>query len=207
MAHLTWSMVFPYVLALLAAGAVSGVIAGLLGVGGGIVLMPVLEWALSLSGVSADLSIKIAVATSLATIAPTAISASRAHRRRDTIDNAVIRAWVVPIVLGAFAGVLLTTRLHADVLRWVFVLVATLVALKMVLPLDNWVLSHSLPSGWRASWLPFSIGSISILMGIGGGSLSVTTMTLCNYPVQRAVGTARYLVYGLHCLSQWGFWW
>jgi uncharacterized membrane protein YfcA len=186
-------MALPYVFALLAAGTVSGVIAGLLGVGGGIVLVPVLEWALSLSGVSADLSIKIAVATSLATIIPTAVSSSRAHRRRDAIDDAVIHAWAMPVVIGAIVGVLLATHLHAEVLRWVFAMVATLVALKMLLPLDGWMLRKALPLGWRAAWLPFSIGGVSTLMGIGGGSLSVPTMTLCGYSVQRAVGTASLL--------------
>jgi uncharacterized membrane protein YfcA len=182
--------VVTYVVTALVAGAVSGVIAGLLGVGGGIVLVPVLEWALSLSGVSADLSIKIAVATSLATIIPTAISSSRAHRRRDAIDHAVVRAWAMPIVIGAVAGSLLATLLNGAVLRLVFASVALLVALKMLLPLDHVTLRRDLPLGWRAAWLPVLIGGISTLMGIGGGSLSVPTMTLCNQPMHRAVGTA-----------------
>ena len=190
MAQITTSMALLFVLSLLAAGAVSGVIAGLLGVGGGIVLVPVLEWVLTLCGTDSSLSIKIAVATSLATIIPTAIASSRAHRRRDAIDDAVIHAWAVPVVIGAFSGVVLATRLDAGVLRMIFAVVATLVALKMFLPVEGAVLRDTLPHGWRAHWLPFLIGLISTLMGIGGGSLSVPALTLCNYSIQRAVGTA-----------------
>lgn len=187
-----WTLggVIPYVLAMLAAGAISGVIAGMLGVGGGIVLVPVLEWALTVAGVSAELSIKIAVATSLATIIPTAISSSKAHAQRDAIDRQVVRAWAVPIVIGAIIGTLLATRLNGAALRLVFATVAAVVALKMLLPLDHVALRRDLPLGWRAAWLPFLIGSISTLMGIGGGSLSVPAMTLCNQPMHRAVGTA-----------------
>lgn len=193
MTHWEWISVLPLVAAMFAAGSVSGIIAGMLGVGGGIVLVPVLEWALAIAGVSSELSIKIAVATSLATIVPTGIASSRAHARRDAIDYPVVRAWAVPIVIGAIVGTLLAARLNGTVLRVVFATVAGLVAVKMLLPLDHVTLRRDLPLGWRAAWLPFLIGSISTLMGIGGGSLSVPAMTLCNQPMHRAVGTASLL--------------
>ncbi len=180
----------PYVLAMLVAGGISGIIAGLLGVGGGIVLVPVLEWALSAAGVSGDFSIRIAVATSLATIIPTAMASSRAHARRDAIDRQVIRAWAVPIVMGALIGSFLATQLNGAALRLIFASVALLVAVKMLLPLDHVTIRRDLPLGWRAGWLPLLIGGLSTLMGIGGGSLSVPAMTLCNQPMHRAVGTA-----------------
>jgi uncharacterized membrane protein YfcA len=178
---------------MIAAGTLSGVIAGLLGVGGGIILVPVLEWALSVLGVPSELSIKIAVATSLATIIPTGIASSRAHARRDAVDFQVVRAWAAPLVIGAIVGTVLAAHLNGAVLRLVFATVASLVALKMLLPLDHVIVRRDVPVGWRAAWLPFSIGSISTLMGIGGGSLSVPAMTLCNQPVHRAVGTSSLL--------------
>ncbi len=193
MTHVSVSMMLVFVLILLTSGALSGVVAGLLGVGGGIVLVPVLDWVFGLSGVPHDLSIKSAVATSLATIIPTAIASSRAHRRRDAIDDGVIRAWMVPLIGGALFGVVMATHLDAGILRGVFALVASLVALKLFLPLEGRVLRNELPLGWRFTWVPFCIGGISTLMGIGGGSLSVPTMTLCNYTIQRAVGTASLL--------------
>jgi hypothetical protein len=193
MAQLSASMTMVFIATLLAAGAVSGVIAGLLGVGGGIVLVPALDWVLSVYGVPHELSMKIAVATSLATIIPTAIASSRAHRLHDAIDDRVIRAWIVPLMAGAFTGVAIATQLHADTLRIVFAVVATLVALKMFLPLEGKVLRDTLPLNWATAWIPFAIGAISTLMGIGGGSLSVPVMTLCSYSIQRAVGTASLL--------------
>lgn len=186
----TLLLVLPYLLAMLCAGLLSGVIAGMLGVGGGIVLVPVLEWALSLAGISGDLSIRIAVATSLATIIPTAIASSRAHARRDAIDREVIRAWSVPIVAGACLGAWLATQLDGTLLRAVFSVMALVVAVKLLLPLDHVVLRQSLPVGGLAKVIPLLIGCVSTLMGIGGGSLSVPVMTLCNQSMHRAVGTA-----------------
>ena len=193
MSAMTWIDALPFIAAMIAAGALSGVIAGLLGVGGGIILVPVLEWALSVAGVPSEFSIKIAVATSLATIIPTNIASSKAHARRDAVDYQVVRAWALPLVIGAVAGTLLAARLNGSVLRLVFASVAMLVALKMLLPLDHMILRRDVPTSWRAAWLPFLIGSISTLMGIGGGSLSVPTMTLCNQPMHRAVGTSSLL--------------
>lgn len=211
MTHWTWvdgvSSGLPYALAMLAAGGLSGVIAGMLGVGGGIVLVPVLEWVLSLMKVPADLSIKIAVATSLATIIPTAIASSRAHARRAAVDRQVVRAWAAPIVLGALAAALLAARLNGAVLRLVFAGVAVLVALKMLLPLDQVTLRRDLPLGWRGAWLPFLIGGVSTLMGIGGGSLSVPVMTLCGQPMHRAVGTASLLGLWIAAPATLGFLW
>jgi len=187
------TQLLPYFAAMLVAGAISGVIAGLLGVGGGIVTVPVLEWALAVAGVSADLSIKIAVATSMATIIPTSLSSSRAHARRDAIDTELIRAWAVPVVLGAIAGTIVAAHLNGVALRVIFAVLAMLVALKMLLPLHHWTVRQSVPRGWRSAWLSFSIGGTSTLMGIGGGSISVPVMTLCNQPMHRAVGTASLL--------------
>ena len=186
-------MLSVFVLALAGAGALSGIMAGLLGVGGGIVLVPILDWVFGFLGVTHELSMKMAVATSLATIIPTSLASSRAHRRRDAIDENVIRAWRIPVVVGAVVGVLLVTRLNAVFMRAVFAFVATFVALKMSLPLEGKHLRDSLPLNWFAAWIPFSIGCASTLMGIGGGSFSVPVMSLCGYPIQRAVGTASYV--------------
>jgi uncharacterized membrane protein YfcA len=90
-------------------------------------------------------------------------------------------------------GTLLAAQLNGSVLRLVFATVASLVALKMLLALDHVTLRGDVPLSWRTAWLPFLIGSVSTLMGIGGGSLSVPTMTLCNQPMHRAVGTSSLL--------------
>jgi len=181
------------VLALAAAGAAGGLMAGLLGVGGGIVIVPALDFALGLVGVDHAVALHIAVGTSMATIVPTAISSSRSHAKRDAVDFAIVKRWTVPIVVGALAGALIASHLDARVLAAVFGVVALLAGLKMLLPLDNVVLRPSLPTGILGSALPALIGAISAMMGIGGGTMSVPTMTLCGEPVHKAVGTAALL--------------
>ena len=108
------------VLAVLASGLVGGFVAGLLGVGGGIVIVPVLDAALNLAGVSPDASLHVAVATSMATIIPTSISSSRSHAQRGSVDTDIVKRWSVPIVLGALAGALAASRVDARVLAAVF---------------------------------------------------------------------------------------
>jgi uncharacterized membrane protein YfcA len=189
-ATLSW---LPMLAALLAAGAAGGLLAGLLGVGGGIVIVPVLDLALVTAGVDPAVAMHVAVATSMATIVPTSISSSRSHANRGSIDFAVVRRWSLPIVIGALAGSFLASSVDARVLAGVFGTVATLAALKMVLPLDHVVLSPSIPGGVPGAAIPGSIGAISAMMGIGGGTLSVPSMTLCGEPVHKAVGTAALL--------------
>lgn len=183
----------PMLAALAGAGAVGGLLAGLLGVGGGIVIVPALDLALTTAGVDPAVALHVAVATSMATIVPTSISSSRSHARRDSIDGRVIRVWSLPIVAGALLGALFAATVDARVLSAVFGVVALLAALKMLLPLDGVVLRPSLPGGPVGAVIPASIGGISAMMGIGGGTLTVPAMTLCGVPVHRAVGTAALL--------------
>jgi len=175
---------------MLVTGAVGGVIAGMLGVGGGIVIVPVLDLVLATLGVDADVRMHVTVATSLATIIPTAISSSRAHEAKSAVDHAQLRRWGIAIFLGAIAGVVLASRVSGDVLSAVFGVVALLVAIKMLLPLEGRHIADAIPGGAAGQLIPFAIGGVSSMMGIGGGTLSVPVMTLFNVPIHRAVGTA-----------------
>jgi uncharacterized membrane protein YfcA len=183
----------PVITALIAAAVAGGLIAGLLGVGGGLILVPALDFALQAAAVSPAVALHVAVATSMATIVPTAISSSRSHARRGAVDAAIVRRWSVPIVIGALAGSLLAARLEPAVLATVFGVVAFAAALKMLLPLDHVVLRQDLPGGAGGALIPAAIGAVSSMMGIGGGTLSVPTMTLLGEPVHKAVGTAALL--------------
>lgn len=175
---------------MLATGLVGGTIAGLLGVGGGIVIVPVLEIALGWLGVDASVRMHLAVATSLATIVPTSISSARAHHSRGAVDLELARRWALPLLIGAFAGSLLASAVDTRVLTAVFGGVALLVALKMFLPLEGRHLSDAVPRHWSAAAIPSAIGVVSAMMGIGGGTLSVPVLTLLNEQIHRAVGTA-----------------
>jgi uncharacterized membrane protein YfcA len=177
---------------LVVTGLVAGLIAGLLGVGGGIVLVPVLEYSLRFAGFPKEWCMHVAVATSLATIIPTAIASSRAHNLRGGIDWGIVKAWAPGMIFGGLAGSLLAAQASDAALTAVFGFVAALVAAKMFLPLDHLRLAQQTPRGLPGNLLAASIGGISSMMGIGGGTLSVPAMTLTGGPIHSAVGTAAF---------------
>lgn len=180
----------PLILMMLATGVVGGVLAGLLGVGGGIVIVPVMEFALSMLGIDPAIRMHISVATSLAIIIPTSISSSRAHHSRDAVDFKLVKSWGLLILLGAIFGAWIAAQVDGNILAGVFATIALLVALKMILPLEEKVISKTVPTGILCAPLPFSIGTISTMMGIGGGTLSVPILTLLSKPIHLAVGTS-----------------
>ena len=176
--------------AMLATGAVGGVLAGLFGIGGGIVIVPALDLALEFFDTDDAIRMHVAVATSLATIVPTSISSARAHHRRGAVDLDIVRRWALPVLLGALTGAWLASRVHSNVLSAVFAVVALLIGVKLLLPLEGRTLADSVPHGAAITTVPFAIGGVSTMMGIGGGTLSVAALTLLNQPIHRAVGTA-----------------
>ncbi len=180
----------PLAIAMLLTGAVGGVLAGLLGVGGGIVIVPVLDTTLGIYGVDPAVRMHVAVATSLATIIPTSVSSTRAHHARGAVDRELARLWAPWIFAGSVIGTLLAAGADGAVLSTVFGVVALLVALKMILPLENLQLSRDIPRGLATPIAPLGIGGLSSMMGIGGGTLSVPVLTLMSQPIHRAVGTA-----------------
>ncbi|WP_424930495.1 sulfite exporter TauE/SafE family protein [Amaricoccus tamworthensis] len=185
----------PGFLALLAAGlvltgAIAGVLAGLLGVGGGIVIVPVLFWLFDYLNVPDVVAMHVAVGTSLATIIPTSISSARSHEKKGNIDRKVLMTWAPWIFAGALVGGILSKFLSSAYLTGIFGVIALLVSINMVLP-KAIVIAKELPSNPAGrSALPSFIGLFSSLMGIGGGTLSVPTLTAFSYPVHKAVGTA-----------------
>ena len=176
--------------AMLLTGGIGGVLAGLLGIGGGIVIVPVMEAALAFLGVDPAIRMHIAVATSLATIIPTSISSARAHHRRQAVDTELAKRWAVFILVGALAGSVFATQVHSRVLSAVFAVTALVIAIKLILPLDGRTIAREVPRGLSIHLVPTGIGAVSSMMGIGGGTLSVVTLTLFNLPIHRAVGTA-----------------
>ena len=177
-------------LLMLATGAVAGVLAGLFGIGGGIVIVPVLEAALGFVGVDAAIRMHVAVGTSLATIIPTSISSARAHYQRESVDVDIVRRWAVFVLIGALLGAWIASQVHSRVLALVFATLALLVAIKMAFLPDSRNLTDSVPRGPLVPAIPTAIGCFSSMMGIGGGTFSVMTLTLFNEPIHRAVGTA-----------------
>jgi uncharacterized membrane protein YfcA len=175
---------------LLLAGAVAGVLAGLLGVGGGIVIVPALFYIFGYLDVDTSVRMHLAVGTSLATIIPTSVRSMRAHQARGSFDGQLFRAWMPALVAGVVVGSGLAGLANTFVLTVLFAVVALLVSLHMAFGRPEWRLA-SQPPRPPASWLLAGcIGSISAMMGIGGGTLSVPSMSLFGVPIHRAVGTS-----------------
>lgn len=182
-------------LALLAAvlavsGAGVGLLAGLFGVGGGAIVVPVLYEVFGSLGLSPELAMPLSVGTSLAVIVPTSIRSFTTHRAKGAADTALLKAWAIPIVGGVLAGSWIAHFAPAAVFKAVFVFVAYVNAVKLTFVSDRWHLADDVPGEpWRGI-IGFVIGILSALMGIGGGNLCNFVMTLCKRPIHQAIGTA-----------------
>ncbi len=179
--------------AMLATGCVAGVLAGLFGIGGGIVIVPVLELTLGFLGVDAAIRMHIAVATSLATIIPTSLASARAHNKRGAVDFSIVKRWAIFVLAGGLFGAWIAAEVHSRVLAFLFASIALLVAAKMLLLPESRNLTDDVPRGPLVPIIPAAIGCLSSMMGVGGGTFSVMTLTMFNQPIHRAVGTAALL--------------
>lgn len=181
---------FSTVLALIATGIFAGILAGLLGVGGGIVIVPVLFFLFQGFGVSPESAMVIATATSLATIVPTSISSIRSHSQKGNVDFDLLKRWAVFILIGVLMGSWLVTRVDGSLLTVLFGVIAVLAALNMLFRTGKSALYQKLPGRVGQGIMGASVGFFSSMVGIGGGTISVPLLTLYNYPAHKAVGTA-----------------
>ncbi|HKA13573.1 MAG TPA: sulfite exporter TauE/SafE family protein [Myxococcota bacterium] len=175
---------------LLGAGTAAGVLSGLLGVGGGIVVVPVLYHGFSQLGIDPEVRTHVAVATSLATVAVTALRSARIHHERGAVDTEILSAWLPAVVAGSVLGTALTAALGGRALTGVFGVVALLVALHMAFGRESWRIADAPPRGPARLPLAGAVGFVSVMMGLGGGTVGVPTLTLLGVPMHRAVGTA-----------------
>ena len=187
-----FSELLPLIAVLAASGLLAGFVAGMLGVGGGIVTVPVLEFSLRFAGVPDRWSMHVAVATSLAAIIPTSIMSARTHHSRGAVDWDLAKRWGAWMIAGALCGSTIAARAPQAMLAGVFGTVALLIAAKMLLPLDDLRIAREVPKRAGGMSLAGIIGAVSATMGIGGGTLTVPTLNLCGYPIHRAVGTASF---------------
>ncbi|WP_374651205.1 sulfite exporter TauE/SafE family protein [Dongia sp.] len=172
------------------AGCGSGFLAGLLGVGGGIVVVPALFHVLAAFDVPLDLRMHIAVGTSLGSIVPTSIISLRAHNKRGAVDWNLLRQWAPWVALGVIFGSIVASDVRGATLTLIFAIMSLLVASYLAIGRADFHITDKLPGTPMRQAVCLFIGGVSAMMGIGGGSLSVPAMTLCSYPIRRAVGTA-----------------
>ncbi len=170
-------------------GAVAGLLAGLLGVGGGLIIVPLLVWAFTAQGLPASEIQRLALGTSLASIVFTSVASFRAHHRRGAVRWPVVQRMAAGILIGTFAGAWVATRLSGRVLTLFFAIFLIVVAVQMLLDLRPKA-ARQLP-GWSGLLgAGAGIGLVSSLVGIGGGTLSVPFLTWCNLPLRTSIGTS-----------------
>ncbi len=175
--------------ALLIAGALTGILAGVFGVGGGAIIVPVLYELFRIMDVPEATRTPLAVGTSLAIIIPTSIRSWRAHQARGATDSDVLKSWAIPVVIGVLVGSALARYAPPAVFKLVFVMVAGLSAARL-LGGFQWRIGSEMPKGPILNLYGLVIGVLSALMGIGGGQLSTMVMTLYGRPIHQAVATS-----------------
>lgn len=177
-------------LMMVGAGLVAGVISGLLGVGGGVILVPTFYYAYHALGYEPDQLMQICVATSTGTIIFTSLRSVRSHAKRGAVSRDLIQGWGPFIVLGSVLGVLAATNLRSRELQMVFGVIGVCLGLYMLLGKRHWRISDRLPGRALGGVYGSIIGFLSALMGIGGGSFTVPLLTAYNVPPHHAVGTS-----------------
>lgn len=177
------------IVGLLIAGVTAGIAAGLFGIGGGVVIVPVLHFLLTLLGYEST-AMHVAVSTSLATIIVTSLRSVHAHHQAGAVDWSVLRWWSPWIVLGAILGMLVAEEMSARGLTLFFGGMALLLAAQFVFGRPSWRVATALPEGWKRGIVGTLLGIFSAMMGIGGGVFGVTLMTLCGRSIHTSVATA-----------------
>jgi uncharacterized membrane protein YfcA len=175
---------------ILVGGVVTGVLAGLFGIGGGAIIVPVLYEVFRIVGVPEDVRMQLCIGTSLAIIVPTTINAYRAHLKKGAVIAGIVRQWAVPAVIGVVLGAIIATFAPAAVFKIAFVIIVSFIAIKLLFGRDSWRIAEDLPTGLLMRFYGFFIGLASSLMGVSGGSISNTILTLYGKPIHGAVATS-----------------
>jgi uncharacterized membrane protein YfcA len=176
--------------AIVIAGVITGVLAGLFGIGGGAIIVPVLYEVFRLLGVPDEVRMQLCIGTSIAIIVPTTIRSYLAHREKGLVIPGVIRVWAVPAVLGVVCGAAIAAFAPAAVFKIAFIAIATFIASKFLFAGDRWNLASELPGTTTMTAYGFGIGLASSLMGVSGGSVSNIVLTLYGKPIHNAVATS-----------------
>jgi len=181
------------VLLLVAVGALSGFLAGLFGIGGGAILVPVFYECFRLAGVPLEVRMPLCIGTSLAIIIPTSISSFRAHYLRGAVDMEILKAWWLPVVTGVIAGSVTARYAPERLFKIVFVMVAWSAATRLLLARDTWKFGEDFPKGPLMRLYGLVVGLLSTLMGVGGGLFLNLLMTFYGRPIHQAVATSSAL--------------
>lgn len=180
-------------LMLVGVGAISGFFAGVFGIGGGAILVPVFYECFRLAGVPLEVRMPLCIGTSLAIIIPTSLSSFRAHHARGAVDMKILKSWLIPIVVGVIAGGITARYAPERLFKIVFVCVAWTAATRLVFGRASWKLGDEFPAGPLMKIYGFIVGLLSTLMGVGGGLFLNLLMTFYGRPIHQAVATSSAL--------------
>jgi uncharacterized protein len=178
---------------LVAVGVLAGFLAGVFGIGGGAILVPVFYECFRLADVPVEVRMPLCIGTSLAVIIPTSIRSFRAHYLRGAVDMGIVRTWWPVIVLGVMAGSVIARYAPERLFKFVFVGVAWSAAFRLLLARDRWRFGDDVPTGLLMKVYGFLVGLLSTLMGIGGGLFSNLLMTFYGRSIHQAVATSSAL--------------
>ena len=189
---------------MIAAGALAGISAGLLGIGGGIIIVPVLAMVFESQQVNIHVLMHVAIGTSLATIVVTSLSSVRAHHKRQAIDWSVVHVMAIGVFVGGLTGAILANFIQGKDLRLIFSFFLCLVAIQMYI--GNNIKAHrKLPAKTGMLTAAGVIGMVSSLMGVGGGSMSVPFLTWCNVSIRKAVAISSAIGFPIAVSGTIGF--
>jgi uncharacterized protein len=173
--------------AILISGAVTGILAGLFGIGGGALIVPALYEVFRILGVPEEVRMQLCIGTSLAIIVPTTIRSYLAHRERGEGIREVVRLWAVPAVVGVAVGALLAAFAPGFVFKVAFVVIVGFIAIKLLFGRESWRLADDLPGRATMRFYGFLVGLASSLLGVSGGSVSNTILMLYGRPIHNTV--------------------
>ena len=175
---------------LLGGGLIMGLLAGMLGIGGGGIMVPLLYEVFSAIGVDEAVLMHLCVGTSLAVIMPTSLRSFHSHKAKGAVDMEIIRSMVLPVVAGVVIGTLVARYSSSTILTVIWAGAATMMSLKMFFGRESWKLGDDIPGNPGRALYGLFIGTISTLMSIGGGAFVTMMMTLYGRPIHQAVGTS-----------------
>lgn len=171
-------------------GIVSGLLAGVFGIGGGAILVPVFYQVLAMLGVDDSVRMHLAVGTSLAIIIPTSLRSFQGHYQRGAVDMDLLKSFVVPVPVGVVLASITAAYISSEGLRIIFTVIMVLVGLRLLFNRESWRIGNEVPGGYKRGIVGVLIGYFSTLMGIGGGIMNNTFMTLYGRSMHQAVATS-----------------
>jgi uncharacterized membrane protein YfcA len=184
------SELLPFVGALLVAGGIAGVLAGLFGIGGGAVLVPVFYQMLGALEVDEAIRMHLSVGTSLAIIVPTSLRSFMGHKAKGAVDMDLLKFFAISVPIGVLLATLLVAGISSGVLRAIFAFFSLVIALRLLFGREDWKIAPDVPRGFGKHVAGSFIGFFSTFMGIGGGVFNNTFMTLFGRPIHQAVATS-----------------